>query len=348
MYKELIDKVSEKMKTNQNKDFHEVCKISNIDITQWEWPQGVGLFGMYQNYKKTGDKKVLEWIISWYETNIKRGIPERNINTTAPMLTLAFIAEEIKNKEYMDMCIDWVNWVMEKLPRTENGVFQHICTGVENKNQVWDDTLFMTVLFVAKMAQLLDDDKMKEEVEYQFMMHVRYLYDTKTGLWFHGWTFEGNHNFAKALWGRGNCWITAGIPLCIEFLPKMSKSVRRYLENVLKCQIEALVKYQDESGLWHTIIDDETSYLEASASAGFAYGILKAIHMNIIDEKYKDYAMKAINGVIGCIDEDGTVNNVSYGTAVGHTIQEYKDIPMCNMAYGQALAILAINEIKDI
>jgi hypothetical protein len=32
--------------------------------------------------------------------------------------------------------------------------------------------------------------------------------DTTTGLWFHGWQFDGNgggHNYAKALWARGNC-----------------------------------------------------------------------------------------------------------------------------------------------
>ena len=345
MYKELIYKVSEKMKTNQNKDFHETCKISNIDITQWEWPQGVGLFGLFLNYKETGDTKILDWIISWYEMNIERGIPDRNINTTAPMLTLAFVAEETSNKKYMDICVDWVNWVMDKLPRTENDIFQHICTDADNDNQVWDDTLFMTGLFVAKMAQILGDNTLREEIEYQFLMHIRYLFDTKTGLWFHGWTFDGYHNFAKALWGRGNCWITAGIPLLIEILPNLSESVKRYLINILECQVEALVKYQDESGLWHTIIDDDTSYLEASATAGFAFGILKAIHMNLIDEKYEKYAMKAIDGVIGCIDEDGTVTKVSYGTGVGKTIQEYKDIPICNLAYGQALTILALNEV---
>jgi len=32
--------------------------------------------------------------------------------------------------------------------------------------------------------------------------------DTKSGLWFHGWTFEGNHNFAEALWARVISWIT--------------------------------------------------------------------------------------------------------------------------------------------
>lgn len=343
---ELIKKVCEKMKHIENDNFDEYCKISNIDIDKWEWPQGVGIFGMYSDYKKHGDKKILEWIISWFEKNFEKGVPERNINTTAPMLTLAFIAEETKNQRYLDMCVEWVNWIMTALPRTENGIFQHIVTDDENKNQVWDDTLFMTVLFVAKMSVMLGDEKLKEEAEYQFLMHTRYLFDKKTGLWFHGWTFEENNNFAEALWGRGNCWITAGIPLFLEIMPSVSPSVKRYLENVLECQAKALLKFQDKCGLWHTVIDDETSYIETSASAGFAYGLLKAADMGILDKKYKTAANKAVEGLKKYIEEDGTVKNVSYGTPMGKTVQFYKDIPLCTMAYGQALVILALNEAE--
>jgi unsaturated rhamnogalacturonyl hydrolase len=37
------------------------------------------------------------------------------------------------------------------------------------------------------------------------LLHIQYLFDAKTGLFHHGWTFEeGGHNFANAAWGRGN------------------------------------------------------------------------------------------------------------------------------------------------
>ena len=53
--------------------------------------------------------------------------------------------------------------------------------------------------------------------------------------------------------------------------------VRRFLVEVLEAQVAALARLQDGSGLWHTLLDDPSSYLEASATAGFAYGILKAV-----------------------------------------------------------------------
>ena len=70
-------------------------------------------------------------------------------------------------------------------------------------------------------------------------------------MWFHGWTFDGHHNFAEALWGRGNCWITMAIP---EFLDMVEcpTAVRRILEESERAQVNALMRFQDESGMWHT------------------------------------------------------------------------------------------------
>lgn len=66
----------------------------------------------------------------------------------------------------------------------------------------------MTVLPLAKIGKVLNRPHYIEEAKRQFLIHIKYLFDTKTGLFFHGWTFEdGGHNFAKALWGRGNRYL---------------------------------------------------------------------------------------------------------------------------------------------
>ncbi|VEA02342.1 Rhamnogalacturonides degradation protein RhiN [Salmonella enterica subsp. salamae] len=92
------------------------------------------------------------------------------------------------------------------------------------------------------------------------------------------------HNFANARWARGNSWLTIVIPDFLELLDlPENNAVRRYLVQVLNAQIAALAKCQDESGLWHTLLDDPHSYLEASATAGFAYGILKAVRKRYVE-----------------------------------------------------------------
>ncbi|WP_273322018.1 beta-galactosidase BglB [Vallitalea guaymasensis] len=311
----------------------------------WEWTQGVGLYGIWKMYKLTGDKKYKDELINYYNERIKEGLPSKNINTVAPLLALAFLNEEVNNKEYTDICNEWVEWIMNELPRTKEGGFQHITSDTVNENELWDDTLFMTVLFLAKMSQINNNKRYLEEAKYQFLIHIKYLFDKETGLWYHGWTFNGNNNFAKGLWGRGNCWITLAIPEFIRIVP-LEDSFKRYLSEVLINQVKSLKEKQNTSGMWHTLLDDPTSYDEASATCGFGAGILSGIEIGIIDESYAEIAFNAVKPILKLIDDEGVLNQVSYGTPMGRQdLQFYKDIPLQPMPYGQALGILFLGDV---
>lgn len=234
---------------------------------------------------------------------------------------------------------------MDGLPRTEENGFQHIVFNSVNNQQLWDDTLMMSVLPLAKIGLVLDRPAYIEEAKRQFMLHVKYLSDRKTGLWFHGWTFEGRHHFAEALWARGNSWVTIAIPEFIELLDlPEDDGLRLFLIETLEAQIKALAQFQAPSGLWRTILDDETSYEEASATAGFAYGILKAVRKGYISPSYEAMGIKAVKAVRAHISDDGELQQTSFGTPVFNTIQEYKDIPLTSMPYGQSMALLALGE----
>ncbi|WP_019554848.1 beta-galactosidase BglB [Propionispira raffinosivorans] len=312
----------------------------------WEWTHGIGLYGMYKYYELTEDQKTLEIINGWFDTHFLEESTTKNVNTVAPFLTLAYLYEDTKKKSYRPYLEQWMDWVMYDMPRTEENGLQHIVYNSENPQQIWDDTLMMSVLPLAKIGKTFNNTAYIEEAKKQFLLHIKYLADKKTGLWFHGWTFEGRHNFANALWARGNCWITIAIPEFIELLDLAEgEAVRESLLDALKNQVEALSKCQDKtSGLWHTVLDDKSSYLEASATAGFAYGILKAVRKRYIDKKYEKVAIKAIYGILSNIDDTGELKNVSFGTPVFNSIQEYKDIPLTSMPYGQSMAILCLSE----
>ena len=74
--------------------------------------------------------------------------------------------------------------------------------------------------------------------------------------------------------------------------------------------------------------------------AWFLQGIVDPASM----EAYTNAALYGLSAVITQIGPSGEVHNVSFGTALGHTLQFYKDIPLTPMPYGQALAMLALVE----
>lgn len=318
----------------------------SIQFEEWEWEVGVGLYGFWHYARYTGNSSLINALGQWYEWQIERGLPEPQINTTAPMIALTLLAEYQGRQEWMGIIEGWADRLMAVIPRTEEGGFQHVVKERPNTGQLWDDTLFMTGLFLAKAGVLLGRDDLVKEAERQFLVHARFLADTKTGLWYHGWTFEGRHNFAEAFWARGNAWVTVAIPELLSLVPdQISPAIKDYLAGVLQSQAKALTSLQADSGMWHTLLDDSESPVESSAVAGIAYGLLKGYRMGLLDDGAKQAGLKAVKAVLSCINDDGILMYASDGTAMGHDLQYYHDIPATPVPYGQALAMMLMTEV---
>jgi len=321
-----------------------------IDTKSWhgfEWTQGVGLYGLWKVWETTGDEEAWSIMTTWFKERFLEGSPSRNINTVAPFLTLAHLYERTANPAYKPYLDTWAEWLMKGLPRTEERGFQHIVYNSVNHQQLWDDTLMMSVMPLAKIGKVLNRPHYVEEAKRQFLLHTKYLSDPQTGLWFHGWTFEGRHHFARARWARGNSWVTIAIPEFIELLDlPETDGVRMFLVETLKAQVQALIPLQTANGLWRTILDDATSYEEAAATAGFAYGILKGVRLGLLPAEYEEPGRRAALAVRKLINDAGELTQVSFGTPVFNTIQEYKDIPLTSMPFGQAMALLSLLEFN--
>ncbi len=342
----------EKVLYEEDAQFLENMKKRNVPAGElekyrfWEWTQGVGLFGVWKLYDATGDERYLHILTSYYDRQLAVGLPGKNVNTVTPLLPLAFLAERFGDARYLAVCREWAEWILESFPRTPEGGFQHITSDCVNEGELWDDTLFMTVLFLAKFGAMTGDIRCLEEAEYQFLLHVKYLADEKTGLWYHGWSFSRGDHFAGAFWGRGNCWVTAAIPEYLSIAP-VSPSVRRFLVSAWERQAASLVRLQEADGMWHTLLDDPTSYVESSATCGFGYGLLRGVSMGFGKSEWAESALRALPPILALTGEDGVLGQTSYGTPMGRESKDfYKQIPIRPMPYGQALEMLFLMESR--
>ncbi|KKI89037.1 glycosyl hydrolase family 88 [Bacillus sp. SA1-12] len=318
----------------------------DFGMEEWDWPQGVGLYGLRNLAENDEFPSYDVFSKNWAEEQIRRGLPLKNINTTAPMLTLM----DLEDME--ELALQWMNWIYHHSPRTKENGLQHVTSGdtkdelTLNEGQIWIDTLFMVVLFMGKMGIEYKQADWKKEAAYQFLLHIRYLFNQEESLFYHGWDFENQHHFSGAFWCRGNSWFTLAVP---EFINMMKNNLEEetYISIVstYKAQVKRLVELQSENGLWHTLLDDSDSYTEVSGSAAITAGILKGIRYGLLDSDYLNACRKSIYAVLKNISEDGTVLNVSAGTAIGKEKEDYKKIIIAPTAYGQALAIVLLSEV---
>ena len=149
----------------------------------WEWTQGVGLYGLWKLFDRTREQKYLDILVKFFDQQLAIGFPALNVNTMAPFLTMSYVGEYLQSERYLAPCRQTAAWVMEHFPRTKEGGFQHMTSDTLNDQELWDDTLFMTVLFLANMGRIEGKQRYIDEAQYQFMLHAKYLADPATGLW---------------------------------------------------------------------------------------------------------------------------------------------------------------------
>ncbi|WP_240672037.1 glycoside hydrolase family 88/105 protein [Tropicibacter alexandrii] len=317
-----------------------------ILFDEWDWEVGVGLYGAFREAQARGDAAGLARLGRWYDRQIARGLPARQVNSTAPMLALACLTEVAPRDDLRALCLDWAEWLMTDLPKTEEGGFEHVVKEGRRPGQLWDDTLVMAVLSLAQTGRMCDRPDMVSEAHYQFLTHLRFLADPETGLFFHGWTFEGRHNYARARWARGNAWVSIAIPELFRIAPPTDPAVRRYLTEVLRTQLTAVARLQRPDGMVHTLLDDPTGPVEASATAGFGYAVLAGLREGLLPEAMRAVADKAQGAILSRVGDDGILADVSDGTPMGDTWAFYNELPNVAAPYGQALALLFLTEVQ--
>ena len=340
-YNELADRVL-KMLQKEHKDDP---SNGHLTMDNWEWPTGVALYGIYKTYQQSGDRKILDYLTAWYDRRLQMESPHRNVNTVAPVLALTCLYDETRNPAYLPVIESWAEWVLHEMPRTEYGGLQHCTVWNKHYQQLWSDTLMMVCLFLAKAGVVLEKPEWIDEAEYQFLLHIRYLQDKVTGLFYHGWTFDGRNNFANAFWARGNAWFTVSAVELYDITGRENAAMR-LIKSAYQDQALALWKYQRVNGLFTTLVDVEETYCETSATAGIAYGVIKGLRLGWLEgERYREMGRLAADAVLAKIDEDGAVQGVSGGTGMGRDLEHYKKIIITPTAYGQGLTFLMLTEL---
>lgn len=333
----MIEKIAERM--INGKDTH-----WEMDLEHFDWGPGVGLSGIWRAYEVTGNTAYLDALEGWAGRHLKEAEQVPTVNSAAPCLTLWELYRATGKEEYRKVCLDMAQYLMTQAPRTVDGGLEHTVTEdvPDMKEQMWADTLFMACIFLARIGR---DEKRPEPGSFaarQLVLHYQYLWDEEKELFFHGWNGLERGHMSGVRWGRANAWILISTLEILEAQPDFPG--RDQVVDTMKCHMKALCRVQRENGMFGTILDDDTSYDEISASAGIAAGLSKAVRLGYGKEAEQAAARRVQKALPGYVAEDGSVMGVSTGTPIMPDAQAYRTIGRGSALYGQALAIMAFAE----
>lgn len=321
-----------------------VQRTMRMDLT-WDWPCGVAYYGISSAFEATGNKDYLNQMKERIDEYIELGLPDWTVNTCAMGHCLITLYEETGDEKYWDIVMSKTEYLQKKALRFGNHVLQHtVSVNNDFPEQAWADTLFMAAFFLLRVGVKLGDQEIIADALNQYYWHIKYLQDTEKGLYYHGYNnIEGSH-MSGFYWGRANAWAAYTMSQVGRILPQ-AYLYPQFLDVVgsLNEQLSALKLVQTENGLWRTILDDEDSYEEVSASCGIAAAMLakgNPLHLKYIN--------KSISGILQHISPDGRVMDVSGGTAVMNDRDGYRNISRdWIQGWGQGLALAFLSEVLN-
>ncbi len=320
---------------------HDVNSVAwGMNIDDWEWNPGVGVNAISAYYDFCQRPDVLAYLSAWIERNRHKAIKFQHVNKMVPFAIFPAMYRRTGNRYYLDTALEYGEWILQNSIRTQTGAFQH---AGELTEQIWADTIFMVVLFLARLAKLTNDQNIAQQALQQLLWHIQYLQDPATGVLFHGYFCAEQHHKSGARWTRGNAWITIGAPLILAEIGALVAVPTELTERYQRL-VAGLQRYQASNGLWHTVMDRPDFYQETSGSAGIACGILKSVHQNLLDAAYLPMVERALSGVLQMVQADGAVVSVSGGTPIMNAIEDYNQLSRYPTLYGQGLTLMLLTE----
>lgn len=325
---------------SEMKRFPEAWQLDHGKRLYFGYSQGLGCQAMLAVWKKTGDRKYLDYVIDWADTLINdKGeihlykVEAYNIDYIKSGTILFDVWKQTGNNKYK-LAMDRLVEQMKNHPRTHEGAFWH---KLVYPHQIWLDGLYMGSPFLAQYAATFNKPELMNDVMNQFLVCAKRTYDPATGLYYHAWDESKSQSWANKhtgqspnFWGRSIGWWFMALVDVLDFVPA-NHPQRPELIKIIKNLSPVLPRYQHKTGLWYQVLDKgdkHGNYLEASVSAMFMYSYAKAVNKGYIVKKYKGIAEKAYKGLMENLiikNSDGTLTLTKCCAVAGLGGNPYRD-----------------------
>lgn len=293
-----------------------------VDLpNKWNYIDGCMITAVLALYELTGEEDYLNFAdrfvghfvqedgsIATYEKE------EYNLDNINPGKNL-FALYELTGKEKYRRAINTLYDQLITMPRTKEGNFWHKKI---YPYQVWLDGLYMAQPFYMQYEDRYNQKSGCLDSFSQFELVKRHMRDPETGLYYHGYDESCQMRWADpvtgcspSFWLRAMGWFVIALVDTLAVMDEQLYYEYRALRTQLQEVLNAILPYQESDGMFYQVIDkphEPGNYLETSGTAILAYGILKAVRLVFLPEKYAEFGEKAFWGTARRylkIDADG-------------------------------------------
>ncbi|MBR5421621.1 MAG: glycoside hydrolase family 88 protein [Lachnospiraceae bacterium] len=290
---------------------------------KWNYIDGCMMTALLSLYEITGEERYFRFVrdfIDYFvleDGTIKTyNITEFNLDNINTASNLFFLYDKTGEKKYR-LALDHVRKQLDGMPRTKEGSFWH---KEIYPYQVWLDGLYMAEPFYMRYETRFRKMEKCADVIRQFENVEKHMKDPKTGLYYHGYDESRQMGWADPergvspnFWLRSLGWFILSLVETAQATDESLYYEKRYLQRLLAELADALIPFQDESGMFYQVVDHpeaEGNYLETSGTALISAAVLKAVRLGYLTPRYAKLGERAFDGIAEKYlseNEDGTL-----------------------------------------
>jgi unsaturated rhamnogalacturonyl hydrolase len=321
-----------------------IKKVADRAVQDWRegatprsWGDGILMLALLKTAVWSGDRSHFDCACQWLDDQLAEGVNLAE-GATWDWGALPLPALELHRRtgeeRYLAFAREVCEHITSRARRTADGaVVTHA-----GQPQLWVDSMYFTAPALTGTAAAAGEPRYLEEAAREVELHALHLRDETTGLFYHMWDEESGQR-SPCLWARGNAWAALAILDVLAALPAEHPK-RGHVADISRRLMEAALPLQDDSGLWHTVIDRPDSYLETSCAAMFAFAVMQGVRRRLLPSEALAAAARAWEGVARQVSPDGRVTGVSAGTPPGD-FDVYQNVPLGSQTYGTGFFLLA-------
>ena len=284
----------------------------NTDRNMWNYEDGCVLIGLLAMYEATGEdfyfealKRFTDRYIEEDGTIRKYDVEEYNLDFIPAGRVLFSLYDKTGEKKYRT-AIETLQDQLRRQPRTKCGSFWH--KGIY-PYQVWLDGLYMGLPYYMTYENAYGGGAHYDDVMLQFRNARKYLYDTKTHLYYHAWNesrdifwADKETGLSPNFWTRAIGWYLMALADVYGLMPASQTAYREELAALWREAIDGMLEWQDaDSNLFYqlpALPDEPGNYLETSGSLMVAYSLLKGARLGVLtEERYRRAGEAILTGI---------------------------------------------------
>lgn len=234
-----------------------------------------------------------------------------------------------KQEKYLKLGLHYADtqWQLPENAKSKEKAYHD--KGYSWQTRIWIDDMFMITAVQALAYRATNDEKYINRAAKEMVLYLNEI-QLENGLFYH--SPEAHYS-----WGRGNGWMAVGMSELLHHLPKGNPNRERIMKGYKEMMV-ALLKYQEEDGMWRQIIDDVEAWKETSSTAMFTYAMITGVKNGWLDKKiYGAAARKAWLILVDYLNEDDELTEVCAGTNIKNSREHYMNRPrIIGDLHGQA------------